>query len=166
MSRVAWELDLSRRYGKCPLCDSDEVEDVEHILLHCPAHQHHRSKMMASAAAVYATANNGAELGAKRHSACCSGPELEAKRKMSSTSRSEGVEETKESESLAINDRLGRQDVVWAEDWGWSKPQLTDKSATHRRKCRAKRPLSTGRPSMVGEASGGQRAQQRGRYSP
>jgi hypothetical protein len=39
--------------------------------------------------------------------------------------------------SLAINDRLGRQDVVWAKDWGWSKPQLTDKRATHRRKCRA-----------------------------
>jgi hypothetical protein len=35
MSRVAC---LSRRYGKCPLCDSGEVEDVEHILLHCPAH--------------------------------------------------------------------------------------------------------------------------------
>ena len=42
--------------------------------------------------------------------------------------------------------------MVWAKDWGWSKPQLTDKRATHRRKCRAKRPLSTGRPSMVGEA--------------
>ena len=42
--------------------------------------------------------------------------------------------------------------MVWAKDWGWSKPQLTDKRATHRRKCRAKRPLSTGRPSMDGEA--------------
>ena len=25
MSRVAWELDLSRRHGKCPLCYSGEV---------------------------------------------------------------------------------------------------------------------------------------------
>ena len=69
--------------------------------------------------------------------------------------------------SQAINDRLGRQDVVWAKDWGWSKPQLSDKRATHRRKCRAKRPLSIGKAEhgRRGEG-GGQRAQQRGRYSP
>ena len=160
MSRVAWELDLSRRHGKCPLCDSGEVEDVEHILLHCPAHQHHRSKMMASVAAVYATANNGAEF-------VDSGEETQVRVLLGARAGSKAAEDVIDVQvkrflvkvwkkrrrvSLAINDRLGRQDVVWTKDWGWSKPQLTDKRATHRRKCRAKRPLSTGRPSMDGEA--------------
>ena len=175
MSRVAWELDLSRRHGKCPLCDSGEVEDVEHILLHCPAHQHHRSKMMASAAAVYATANNGAELGD-------SGEETQVRVLLGARAGSKAAEDVIDVQvkrflvkvwkkrrrvSLAINDRLGRQDVVWAKDWGWSKPQLSDKRATHRRKCRAKRPLSIGKAEhgRRGEG-GGQRAQQRGRYSP
>ena len=63
LSRVAWELDLREHNGKCPLCDSGEAEDVEHVLLRCPAHQHHRAKMMDAASSVYATSNDGDELG-------------------------------------------------------------------------------------------------------
>ena len=62
LGRVAWELDLSEHHGKCVLCDSGEVEDVEHVLLRCPAHQHHRTKMMDAAGAVYAVAHEGEEL--------------------------------------------------------------------------------------------------------
>ena len=29
--------------------------------------------------------------------------------------------------SEVINEKFGRQDVVWAKDWGWSKPQPVDK---------------------------------------
>ena len=54
LGRVAWELDLSEHH--------DEVEDVEHVLLRCPAHQHHRAKMMDAAGAVYAVAHEGEEL--------------------------------------------------------------------------------------------------------
>ena len=35
--------------------------------------------------------------------------------------------------SEVINEKFGRQDVVWAKDWGWSKPQPIDKRTARRR---------------------------------
>ena len=90
---MAWELDLSEHHGKSALCNSDEVEDVEHVLLHCPAHQHHRAKMMDAAGAVYAMAREGEELeeaSTRRRSECYSGRVLGAGRRRTSTSRLRG----------------------------------------------------------------------------
>ena len=36
--------------------------------------------------------------------------------------------------SEVINEKFGRQDVVWAKDWGWSKSQPVDKRTIRRRK--------------------------------
>ena len=63
MSRVAWELEIHARHGRCPLCSTGAIEDVKHVLLHCPAHQLHRSRMMDHVEAVYATFNDGNGLG-------------------------------------------------------------------------------------------------------
>ena len=121
LSRVAWELDLNERHSKCPLCDSGEVEDVEHVLLRCSAHHHHRAKMMDAACSVYATAHDGAELqetsretqmrvllGARAGSRAAEDIiDVQVKRFLVKAWKAR-----RRVSSKAINERLGRQGVV------------------------------------------------------
>ena len=153
LGRVAWELDLSEHHGKCVLCDSGEVEDVEHVLLRCPAHQHHRTKMMDAAGAVYAVAHEGEELeeastetqirvllGARAGSRATEDIiDVQVKRFLVK------VWKARRRVSEVINEKFGRQDVVWAKDWGWSKPQPIDKRTARRR-----RPRECSPPRRVG----------------
>ena len=108
-----------------PLCNSDEVEDVEHVLLHCPAHQHHRAKMMDAAGAVCAMEHKGEELeeastetqvrvllGARAGSRATEDIiDVQVKRFL------EKVWKARRRVSKVVNKKFGRQDVVWAKDW-------------------------------------------------
>ena len=46
MARVAREEKLPPGQGRCRLCSSGEDEDMQHLLLTCPAHNRHRAKLM------------------------------------------------------------------------------------------------------------------------
>ena len=46
MSRVVREEKLPASQARCRLCVGDAYEDVQHLILTCPAHHRHRTKMM------------------------------------------------------------------------------------------------------------------------
>jgi len=51
MERVAREEKLQPTQARCRLCDDGEREDMQHLILSCPAHNRHRSKMIAAVSA-------------------------------------------------------------------------------------------------------------------
>ena len=46
MYRVASSEKMPAEFGVCKLCDSGEIENIDHLLLTCPAHEPHRAKML------------------------------------------------------------------------------------------------------------------------
>ena len=62
LSRVVWELGLPAEHGTCMMCESKQIETVEHLLFSCPAYQKHRGKLERKAEAAYSLGNNGASL--------------------------------------------------------------------------------------------------------
>ena len=62
MARVAWELGVGDASARCVLCSRGEVEDIPHLILHCPAHQTQRMRMMEAASLSYARGNGGTKL--------------------------------------------------------------------------------------------------------
>jgi hypothetical protein len=131
MGRVVWELGLNASHGECPLCDTGVNENVTHVLLHCPAHQRHRSKMVEIVNAVYATANDGAALDERSE-------EDRVRVLLGARAGGKVTEDIIDAQvkrflvkawkirrhvSAAINDKLGRKDIVWAKKWGGCKPK-------------------------------------------
>jgi len=51
MERVTREERLQPTQARCRLCDAGEREDMHHLILSCPAHHRHRSKMVAAVSA-------------------------------------------------------------------------------------------------------------------
>jgi hypothetical protein len=135
MSRVVWELGLSPRHGRCPLCTTGEAESIEHMMLRCPAHHTHRSKMMTHVGAVYST-HAGVELetaceetqvcillGARAGGKAAEDIiDVQVKRFLVKVWKARRVV------SRAVNKKFDRQDVVWKKEWGRSGPGPTDKA--------------------------------------
>ena len=46
MKRVVREAGLPPWQGTCRMCSSGEVEDIEHMVMHCAAHARHRNKLL------------------------------------------------------------------------------------------------------------------------
>ena len=125
MSRVAWELDLNATYGTCPLCATNTAEDITHVLLHCPAHQRQRAKMMDIADRVLAVAKGGLTLSeqSEEEQVCvllgarAGGKEVEDIIDVQVKRFLVKAWKNRSRVSAAINAKLGRQDVTWAKRW-------------------------------------------------
>jgi predicted secreted protein len=48
LKRVAREAELPAAFGRCKMCGSGSIEDIEHLVMACGAYSRHRSKMLES----------------------------------------------------------------------------------------------------------------------
>jgi len=131
MARVAWELGVGDASARCVLCSRGEVEDIPHLILHCPAHQTQRMRMMEAASLSYARGNGGTKLedldveeklrvllGAP---AGCKTAAVDIDRATKRFLRK--AWKTRRHLAGAINKEFERQDVVWTKrEGGWNKP--------------------------------------------
>ena len=53
LSRVTWELGISSEWAMCMMCEKNQVETIEHLLLVCPAYHKHRQEMKNTVATAY-----------------------------------------------------------------------------------------------------------------
>ena len=136
MSRVVWELGLAAHHGRCPLCNTGETESIDHMLMRCPVHQAHRSKMMAHVGAVYATFNDDAEFDA-------SSEESQVRILLGARAGGKAGEDVidvqvkrflvkawkaRRDVSRVVNRKFDRMDVMWAKDWGRRWPDPSDEA--------------------------------------
>ena len=128
IARVAWELGINNSSTGCVLCDTGREEDIPHIMLHCPAHQIHRTRMMDTVSVAYKRGNEGAQFGALSGEqqirvllgapAGCKltevGIDCAVKRFLRKAWK------VRRPISLAINEEFDREDVVWTKrEQGW-----------------------------------------------
>ena len=128
IARVAWELGINNSSTGCVLCDTGREEDIPHIMLHCPAHQMHRTRMMDTVSVAYKRGNEGAQFGALSGEqqirvllgapAGCKltevGIDCAVKRFLRKAWK------VRRPISLAINEEFDREDVVWTKrEQGW-----------------------------------------------
>ena len=59
MVRVTREETLSSTHSQCRLCESGDVEDIDHLLFSCPAHAKHRQRTITVSESVMARAGVG-----------------------------------------------------------------------------------------------------------
>jgi hypothetical protein len=143
LATVTSELGLSMEHARCMLCETDETEDVNHLLLRCPAHQAQRAKMMSTATAAVARGGAhasmrgldeemqvrvllGASTGDKRVDAAI---DRAVKRFLRKAWR------RRRKVSEAINEEFGRIDPVWSKRaLKWAAPVPRPTTATKRAK--------------------------------
>jgi hypothetical protein len=136
MARVAWELGVNQEQGQCMLCKQG-IEDIEHVLLSCPAYGQHREKLLTSVARSYSRGNNGANIldeGEDRlievllgANAGCKLTEDEVDRATKRFLRKAWY--ARRAVTSAINQEFGRMDVQWmAREPGWYRPNPTSPS--------------------------------------
>jgi hypothetical protein len=132
LSRVVWELGLPADHGTCMMCESKQIETVEHLLFSCSAYQKHRDILERKAEAAYSLGNNGASLtdtSEARHTRVLLGAragcgltedliDLALKRFLRKAWK------TRSRVTRAINVEFGRQDIDWAKGGGWAKPPV------------------------------------------
>jgi hypothetical protein len=58
LARIASEENWQKYIAVCMLCESDEIEDIEHLLLRCEAHAIHRHSMLRKVRDAYAHHNS------------------------------------------------------------------------------------------------------------
>jgi hypothetical protein len=131
MARVAWELGINREQGQCLMCRQGE-EDIEQVLLDCPAYSHHREKLFSSVGRSYSRGNGGANIfeeGTERlievllgANAGCKLAEDEVDRASKRFLRK--AWKSRRGVTDAVNKEFGRMDVQWMlREPGWYQPR-------------------------------------------